>query len=212
MTAGDQATDGGRRLPLRSTSGGPTLIQPRSASPGQPAMRSRSSSTGPSSAPLASCLMRSIIRLRIAHSSGSRLPGVRCSTEMKTSRGSSPYAICAGLPGSLAARCPTRSCHWLRPPRGQPAAVRIFADEPLQAVQQDSLIAPSATCGPYSLVGSSHSSFTHTSFPRCSVHVPKRYGWYGTGVYSDPVVRTIRAPTLGPPASVRHTHERGPWI
>jgi hypothetical protein len=38
------------------------------------------SSTGPSSAPLAFTQMRSITRRRIAHSSGSRLPGVRCST------------------------------------------------------------------------------------------------------------------------------------
>jgi len=39
-----------------------------------------------SSAPLAFAWMRSITRLRIAHSSGSGLPSVRCSTEMNVAK------------------------------------------------------------------------------------------------------------------------------
>ena len=112
---------------------------------------------------------------------------------MKTSRGNSPYAICAGLP---VPGVPGWSRHWLRPPRAQPAAVRIFADEPLQARPVGfpyRLFRPPVALTRL-LVQVIRPSHTHR-FLDVQFMSRKRYGWYGTGGLFRPR-RTYRSEHL----------------
>ena len=161
-------------------------------------MRSRSSpAQAPARRPWRSAWMRSIIRRRIAHSSGSRLPGVRCSTETKTSRGNSPYAICAGLPVIQVSPDAAGLRHWLLDRRE--LSQQLFGYSLPSPDRPSSGISRLASFGHLLalarlLVQVIRPSHTHR-FLDVQFMFRKRYGWYGTGGLFRPR-RTYRSEHL----------------